>query len=71
MRKQRLKQMCGFLKSGVVAKRTKQHKRGPREAEEVFLVPEKGYLFKPRAKASAGHLHYHAVYDRVRRPPNS
>ena len=52
--------------------RQKRHKhgKGPKKSikvKDVYKPPKKGYLFQARSKAKRGHLHYHAVYDHIRR----
>ncbi len=56
----------------MTATRQKRHKHGKgREKsisiKDVYKPPKKGYLFQARSKAKQSHLHYHAVYDHIRR----
>jgi integrase len=72
VRKQHLKTMKHMFSQGVSVKRTKRHKHAKGKAktievEDVFHLPKSGYLFKSRKNASCPHLHYHAVYDHIRR----
>ena len=34
---------------------------------DTFYFPKAGFIFTPRKNATRSHLHYHAVYDHVRR----
>jgi len=56
----------------VTATRQKGHKHGKGRkksisTKDVYKPPKKGYLFRARSNAKRGHLHYHAVYDHIRR----
>ena len=35
--------------------------------KQTYIIPKNGYLFPSRKKATQPFLHYHAVYDHVRR----
>ena len=67
IRKQHIKVLKQFIKEGIAVSRQKGHKYGTREVTELFQLPAKGFIFKSRAKADQSHLHYHAVYDHIRR----
>ena len=72
MRKQHLKVMKAYLKNGATVKRTKKHKHGngPKKTatfEKKFKIPDAGYIFKSRAGSATAHLHYHAIYDHIKR----
>ena len=72
VRKQHMKLMRSFLKDGIGTQRTVRHKHGQGakgliKKEEHFEIPTSGFIFKSRAKAKQQHLHYHAIYDHVRR----
>jgi hypothetical protein len=65
-----------FLKdvfqNGVTVMREKRHKHGKGPAKriqikDVYKPPMHGFLFQARSNASRKHLHYHAVYDHIRR----
>lgn len=72
VRKQHLLLLRSILKNGVVTKRTRGHKhgKGPRKVINFtakWMVPETGYIFGSRKKATQGHLHYNGIYAHVRR----
>jgi integrase len=72
VRKQHLQMMRRIMKEGVSVSVTKGHKHGKGKRktitkERTFRFPTAGFLFKSRKKASAGHLHYGAVYAHVRK----
>ena len=72
IRKQHLKFLRDLFRNGVTMKRQKRHKHGKGRKKsinktDVYKPPKTGYLFRARSKAKRGHLHYHAVYDRIRR----
>ena len=35
--------------------------------EDHYEIPREGFIFRSRAKATAAHLHYHAVYAHVKK----
>ena len=41
--------------------------KGNNSVKETYVTPKKGYLFRSRRNATRPFLHYHAVYDHVRR----
>ena len=71
VRKQHLQLMRDHIKNGIKVERMRGHKHGKGKRkqikkEDVFDVPQEGYIFKARKNAKAHkHLHYHAVYDHV------
>ena len=72
IRKQHLKTVKGMFAEGVSVTRTKRHKHAKGRAKTIqvkdeFHLPKSGYLFKSRKNANCPHLHYHAVYDHIRR----
>ena len=72
VRKQHMSLMVSILKDGIRTQRMLKHKHGKGakgliKKEEHFVLPTSGYIFKSRSKASQQHLHYHAIYDHVRR----
>ena len=67
-----MKFLRDLFRNGVTAMRQKHHKHGKGRKKsigikDVYKPPKKGYLFQARSKAKRGHLHYHAVYDHIRR----
>ena len=72
VRKQHVKVMKKWLREGIPNTRTKKHKYGKGKGKticvnETYVIPKQGYLFPSRRKATRPFLHYHAVYDHVRR----
>lgn len=72
VRKQHMDQLRGFLRDGVYAKRSRSHKHGKGPKKQVsftehFIIPGEGYIFRARANACKGHLHYQAVYSHIKR----
>ena len=72
IRKQHLAFLRDLFRNGLTVMREKGHKHGKGGKKQivikdVYKPPKKGYLFPARKKAKKGHLHYHAVYDHVRR----
>ena len=72
VRKQHLMKMRKWLRNGISCVRRKKHKHGKGKKKEITLketytFPKKGYLFPSRKGAKMPFLHYHAVYDHVRR----
>lgn len=72
VRKQHLNKIRKWLRCGISAVRHKKHKHGRGKKKEIVLkeiyhFPKKGYLFPSRKGAKMPFLHYHAVYDHVRR----
>ena len=72
VRAQHVKVMKKWLREGIPNTRTKKHKHGKGKGkticvDETYVIPRKGYLFPSRRKAIRPFLHYHAVYDHVRR----
>jgi integrase len=70
VRKQHLKLMKDHLKNGIQVDRQRGHKHGKGKKKQIckkdmFRVPVQGYIFKARKNSTAGHLHYHAVYDHI------
>ena len=69
---QHLKVVKDMLKNGVSVTKERKHKHGKGKAKtitttEKFEFPKAGYIFKARKKATNKHLHYHAVYDHIRK----
>ena len=72
VRKQHVRLLQGYLDKGITCTRCKKHKHGKGESQEItfqktFHIPESGYIFQSRKNAKSAYLHYHAVYDHVRR----
>jgi hypothetical protein len=72
IRKQHMSKMRAILKDGISCSRIKKHKHGKGRHKTIkvtskFTLPENGFIFRARAKASKGHLHYQAVYNAVKR----
>ena len=72
IRKRHLKTLQAMVRDGITTWREKGHKhaKGKKKkiwVKQVFRLPKTGYLFKSRQGAKQGHLHYHAVYDHIRR----
>ena len=62
--------MRDHIKNGIQVERMGGHKHGKGKRkqikkDDVFDVPQEGYIFKARKNAMDKHLHYHAVYDHV------
>ncbi len=72
VRKQHMNLMRSILKDGISVERPKGHKHGTGVRKNIlkrehYTVPRKGYIFLSRTRASKPYLHYHAIYDHVRR----
>lgn len=72
VRAQHLKIMKKWFRQGISSIRKKKHKHGKGEhktisIKETYVIPKTGYIFPSRKKAARPFLHYHAVYDHVRR----
>ena len=72
VRKQHFGLLRQYLASGVTVNRIKGHKHGKGPNKRVtikthFKVPQSGYIFASRTGAGVGHLHYHAIYDHIKR----
>ncbi len=72
VRRQHLKLLRTFLRDGIRSVRRRGHKHGRGRAKtielhETYSPPKSGFLFPSRSKAKRPYLHYHAVYDHVRR----
>ena len=72
VRKQHVQVMRKWLREGIPNIRKKKHTHGNGEGklisvQETFVIPKKGYLFRSRRNATRPFLHYHAVYDHMRR----
>lgn len=72
IRKQHLMLLKKYLDKGVTTQRLKKHKHGKGNSklikvENTFVAPKSGFLFASREGAKYPYLHYHAVYDHVRR----
>ena len=72
IRKQHINCLKKWLREGISSTRTKKHKHGKGKNKEIsvsetYIIPKTGYIFRSRKKASRPFLHYHAVYDHVRR----
>lgn len=72
VRKQHVHIMKKWLCNGISHTRQKKHKHGKGNlkmiaVQESYIIPETGYIFQSRKNASRPYLHYHAVYDHVRR----
>ena len=72
IRKQHINIMKKWLREGITSTRRKKHKHGKGKMEmisikETYVIPKTGYIFPSRTKAINPFLHYHAVYDHVRR----
>lgn len=71
VRVQHVKVMKKWLREGIPNIRKKKHKHGAGEGKqyvkETYVIPKKGYLFRSRRNATRPFLHYHAVYDHIRR----
>ena len=72
VRKQHLTKMRKWFKNGISCVMTKKHKHGKGKKREIkvkktFHFPKKGYLFPSRKGAKKPFLHYHAVYDHIKR----
>ena len=72
IRRQHVEIMRKWLRQGISSIRQKKHKHGKGEdktiaIKETYVIPKTGYIFPSRKKATRPFLHYHAVYDHVRR----
>ena len=73
VRVQHVKVMKKWLRKGIPnIRKKKNHKHGKgagqlMSVQETFVIPKKGYLFRSRRNATRPFLHYHAVYDHIRR----
>ena len=72
IRKQHVSIMRRWLRQGITSTRRKKHKHGKGKlkvitVKEKYVIPKSGYMFPSRKKATQPFLHYHAVYDHVRR----
>lgn len=72
VRVQHVKVMKKWLREGIPSIRKKKHKHGKGERKLIYVrttyvIPKKGYLFQSRRNATRPFLHYHAVYDHIRR----
>ena len=72
IRKQHINVMKKWLRSGISSVLKKKHKHGKGKdkiisIKQTYVIPKTGYLFPSRKKATQPFLHYHAVYDHVRR----
>ena len=72
VRKQHVHIMKKWLRNGISHTRQKKHKHGKGnlkmiEVTESYIIPKTGYIFQSRKNATRPYLHYHAVYDHVRR----
>lgn len=72
IRKRHLAWVRKLMKHGITTERTKKHKHGKGKEKKItfqdkYTVPEKGWMFPARAKATAGHVCYHAVYAQIKR----
>ena len=72
IRKQHVGSMKKWLREGISSIKKKKHKHGKGKRKEITIkmtyhIPKTGYMFPSRKKASRPFLHYHAVYDHVRK----
>ena len=72
IRKQHVDLMKEWLRKGISHTRQKKHKHGKGNlkmiaVKESYIIPKTGYIFPSRKNAARPYLHYHAVYDHVRR----
>ena len=72
IRKQHINIMKKWLRQGITSIRRKKHKHGKGKqktisVKDTYVIPKTGYIFPSRKKATHPFLHYHAVYDHVRR----
>ena len=72
IRKQHVMLLQKYLRKGITIQRLKKHKHGEGKMkmikiEDTYLVPKSGFIFPARKGAKYPYLHYHAVYDHVRR----
>ena len=72
IRQQHVNIMKKWLRHGISSVRTKKHKHGKGKRKmisikQTYVIPKSGYMFPSRKKAVRPFLHYHAVYDHVRR----
>ncbi len=72
VRKQHFQLIKDHLKTGTHSERSLGHKHGKGRKRQIrkkdhFSIPRSGFVFVARKRATQGHLHYHAVYDHVRR----
>ena len=71
-RKQHLQLLKRYLDKGITTQRLKKHKHGkgmPKiiKIGDTYVVPKQGFIFASRKGTKQPYLHYHAVYDHVRR----
>ena len=66
VRKHHLGMMRAYLRTIITTSRTQGHKHG----KAHWDIPQAGYIFSSRTKASKGHLHYQAMHSAVRREAN-
>ena len=73
IRKQHLMLLKKYLgKDGITTHKLKKHKHWKGKAnlikiKDSYLAPKSGFIFPSRSGAKRPYLHYHAVYDHVRR----
>ena len=72
VRAQHVKVIRKWLRGGIPNIRCKKHKHGKGKGKiitvaETYVIPKKGFLFRSRRNAARPFLHYHAVYDHIRR----
>jgi len=72
IRKQHINIMKKWFRGGITCTRQKKHKHGKGKKKmisikETYVIPKTGHIFRSRTKATHPFLHYHAVYDHVRR----
>ena len=72
IRTQHLKVIKRWLRCGIPNVRRKKHKHGKGKqktisVKETYVIPKTGFMFPSRKNAARPFLHYHAVYDHVRR----
>ena len=72
IRKQHVMLLQKYLRKGITSQRLKKHNNGKGKmdmikSKDTYLVPKSGFIFPARKGAKYPYLHYHAVYDHVRR----
>ena len=72
IRKQHVNVIRKWFRDGITSLRQKKHKHGKGKnkmiaVKQTYFIPKTGYMFPSRKKATQPFLHYHVVYDHVRR----
>jgi len=67
VRPRHIKWLKNLLNNGYKVQRRRNHRHGTCDFEECIKIPKTGFIFRSRDGATAGHLHYHAIYAHVSR----